>query len=70
MTRAEYLAGAARLTARRGNQLPHAKLDAATVRAIRANPQGETARQQAERLGVHIRTIEAARSHKTWRHVQ
>jgi len=54
----------------RGEQLGHARLDAETVRSIRANVYGWTARQWAQALGVHQRTIDGVRSYRTWRHVR
>lgn len=55
---------ASRWTAR-----PNARLNAEAVRAIRRNTEGLTAKQWAERLGVHVRTVEAVRSYQNWRHV-
>jgi len=56
--------------AKRGNELPHAKMNADQVRKIRIDSeQGVTAKSQASEYGVHIRTIEAIRSYKTWVHV-
>ena len=56
--------------AKRGNELPHTKLTACIVRKIRIDSDsGITAKSQASEYGVHIRTIEAIRSYKTWRHV-
>lgn len=68
MTRAEYIANA-HLYARAGNDLPHAKLDADTVRYIRRNPAGMTAKQLAAELGIHYRIVEKVRHYETWRHV-
>jgi hypothetical protein len=68
MTRAEYLARAHEF-APRGERLPHARLNTELVREIRQNPRGMTARQWAEQLGVHIRTITGVREFRTWRHV-
>ena len=56
--------------AKRGNDLPHAKLDPELVRQIRANRNGWTAKRWAQHLGVHLRTVEAVRSYKNWRHVR
>jgi len=57
--------------AKRGEQLPHAKMNAAQVRKIRIDSeQGVTAKCQASEYGVHIRTIEAIRSYKTWQSVR
>jgi len=56
--------------AKRGNELPHAKVNNEIVRKIRIQAeQGITAKCQASEHGVHIRTIEAIRSYKTWVHV-
>ncbi len=69
MTRNEYRSGGAIRVAKRGTQLPHAKLDEAKVDAIRVNRHGRTAAQLAAEHGVHIRTIEKIRHWQTWRHV-
>ena len=53
----------------RGEARPNARLTEATVRDILRNVHGLTARQWSERLGVHIRTVEAVRSYLNWRHV-
>lgn len=53
----------------RGERLPQARLTPEVVREIRANRDGMTARQWAERLGVHVRTVEAVRNYTNWRHV-
>lgn len=68
ITRDEYLA-TPHLYAVRGEQLPQARLDADTVRRIRRNWCGWTARQWAEHLGVHRRTVENVQHYVTWRHV-
>jgi predicted DNA-binding protein (UPF0251 family) len=68
MTRDEYLSRAHEF-APRGERLPHARLNAETVRAIRTNRRGLTARQWAEKLGVHQRTIDKVRDYRSWRHV-
>lgn len=53
--------------AKRGEELPHSKLTSEKVRKIRMDAeQGITAKSQASEYGVHIRTIEAIRSYKTW----
>jgi hypothetical protein len=70
MNRAQYLAGGAHITARRGNDLPHAKLNPELVRQIRANRHGWTAKQWAQHLGLHQRTIDAVRDRRNWSHVQ
>lgn len=53
----------------RGNNLPHAKLTAEKVREIRANREGLTDKQQAERHGVHRNTIYKIRHRIVWWHV-
>ncbi len=56
--------------AKRGNDLPQAKVNKEIVRKIRIQAeQGITAKYQASEYGVHIRTIEAIRSYKTWANV-
>lgn len=67
MTRSEYLSRAYEF-ARRGEQLPHARLNTDLVRQIRSN-RAMTAKQWAEKLGVHVRTITGVREYRTWRHV-
>lgn len=69
MNRDEYRASA-HLYCRRGNDLPHARLTPDLVREIRLNVRGWTARQWAESLGLHQRTIDGVRSFRTWRHVR
>ena len=69
MTRHEYRNGGALQSAMRGSDLPHARLTPAIVREIRANRQGMTAKQWADQIGVHHRTIEKVRSYETWIHV-
>ena len=69
MTRNEYLTGGAYIVAKRGNDLPQAKLNADLVRAIRLNVHVETARQWAIRLGVHQRTIDKVRDRRSWGHI-
>ena len=68
MTRNEYLSTAI-FTAKRGFDLPQSKLNPELVREIRTNRHGMTARAQADRYGVHYRTIEKVRHYETWRHV-
>ena len=68
MDRQEYLSRARELAAK-GESLPHSRLNAEKVRFIRNNPEGETARQLADRFGVHYRTVEKVRHHETWGHV-
>lgn len=69
MTRHEYRQYGALMTARRGTDLPHARLDEDKVRAIRANRHGWTAWQWAQNLGVHVRTIDKVRDRRSWAHV-
>ena len=68
MNRNEYLSTLI-ITARRGLDLPQSKLNPDLVREIRINRHGMTARAQADRYGVHYRTIEKVRHYETWRHV-
>ena len=68
MNRAEYCNGGAKLTAKRGSELPHAKLDLVKVKAIRLNKHGKTAKQLALEFGVHYRTIEKVRAWEIWVH--
>lgn len=70
MNRAQYLCGGAHLTARRGNDLPHAKLNPDLVREIRTNRHGLTAKQWADQLGLHVRTVDKVRDRRSWSHVQ
>ena len=68
--RREYLVNADKY-AKRGSDLPHTKLNAEIVRKIRIDAeQGKTAKLQASEYGVHIRTIEAIRSYRTWLNVK
>ena len=60
----------AREFVRRGTDLPHSKLCERSVRAIRANRNGWTFKQQAAIYGVHWRTIEKIRRYETWVHVK
>lgn len=69
MTRDEYLPMAA-LFAPRGTDLPQSRLTPDQVVEIRENRRGMTAWQQAEKYGVHIRTIEKVRRYETWTHVK
>ena len=68
MNRLEYLTRA-REFASRGESRPNAKMCPEKVRQIRENRRGETAKQMAERFGVHYRTIEKVRYYETWTHV-
>lgn len=69
MTRHEYRLWGSKAAAVRGSALPHAKLDEVTVRAIRANRHGWTAKQWAESLGLHQRTIDKVRDRRSWAHI-
>ena len=69
MTRTEYRNGGAIQHARRGSDLPHARLTPDLVLDIRANRQGLTAREWAAAIGCHYRTIEKVRHYETWIHV-
>lgn len=69
MTRFEYQQFGALVTAKRGTELPQAKLDEVKVLAIRANRHGLTAKQWAEALGVHQRTIDKVRDRRSWTHI-
>jgi hypothetical protein len=69
MTRTEYLLNPS-FTAKRGTDLPNAKLDPVKVREIRANRKGQTSKQLADTFGVHFRTIEKVQSYDTWTHVK
>jgi len=66
VTRDEYLCRTVEL-ARRGNELPHAKLTPELVRELRAS--SDTPQRCADKLGLHKRTIEKVRHYETWRHV-
>lgn len=68
MNRDEYLLNPS-FFAKRGNDLPHAKLNPEKVREIKINRKGETAKQMAARHGVPYRTIEKIRSGETWKFV-
>ncbi len=69
LTRAEFLSGGtARLYAKRGEALSHAKLTAAAVAEIRASNEQTT--RLAERFGVHPNTIYRARARRNWAHVR
>jgi len=69
VSRFDYAQFKAKACAKRGNQLPHARLDPEAVREIRSNVLGLTAKQLAQRYGVHHRTIEKVRHYETWSHV-
>jgi hypothetical protein len=67
LSRDEYLGGMAYAYARRGTDLPHAKLTPEIVRTLRSDTR--PAREWAERLGVHVNTVWRARSRENWGHV-
>jgi predicted signal transduction protein with EAL and GGDEF domain len=69
MDRFDYAQWGAKAAAKRGNDLPHAKLTPEKVLQIRANNKGKTAAQLADEFGVHFRTIEKIRSRETWSHI-
>lgn len=81
MDRREYRATGARMYARRGTELPQAKLDEATVARIRrlhARKQRLVAHLNrkysaaglAASLGIHVRTVEKVLRGDTWFHVR
>lgn len=45
------------------------KLTEDSVRSIRENRNGRTAKQLASDHGVHFRTIEKINAYETWRHL-
>jgi len=53
-------------TAKHGRDLPQAKLDEQKVREIRRQHGPMTLKQQAEKYGVHWRTIEKVVRGETW----
>lgn len=69
MNRAEYLQ-CPRLYAKRGEQLPTAKLTNASVRQMRADYGPLTANQLAERYGVSKSLVEKIVSFQRWVHVR
>lgn len=81
MTRHEYLASGARLTAARGSELPQAKMDEAAVaeaRRLHARKQRLIAKINerysiealAERYGVAKHTMTKILTRETWAHVR
>ena len=64
LTRAEWRAGYTYAYAARGNDLPHAKLDPAKVREIRAST--ESGSQVAKRYAIHENTVYAIRRMERW----
>jgi hypothetical protein len=69
MTRHEYILNAVQY-AKRGNELPTAKLNPEIVREIRENRNGETHGATAKRFGVHYNTVMRIRHFEAWRHVR
>lgn len=70
MTRDEYELYGRRILQAKGNDMPNAKLNPDVVREIRTNRHGLTAKQWADKLDVHYRTIEKVRYGEGWGHVQ
>lgn len=81
MDRREYRATGARLHARRGTELPQAKLDEETVKKIRRlHARKQRLIEQLNRkysaaglaasLGVHVRTVEKVLQRDSWFHVR
>ena len=68
INRREYLLNA-RYYARRGEDLSHSKLTEEIVKKIRLEAGSVTAKSQAEKYGVHVRTIEKVRYFLSWVHV-
>lgn len=68
MNKQEYLLYGGHTRAR-GNDLPHAKLNPALVLEIRKNVHGLTAKQWAEKLGLHKNTIDKVRDRRSWSHI-
>lgn len=66
MTRHEYQLWGAKAAAIRGEALPQSRLNIDSVRAIRRNVHGKTAKQLAAEYGVHIRTIDKVRDGRSW----
>ena len=69
LNRDDYRNGGAKRLAKRGTDLPHARLSPDDVRAIRRNVFGKTGKQLAAEFHVHHRTIEKVRSYETWIHI-
>lgn len=81
MNRDEFLSGGAYQTAKHGEDLPWAKLNAETVKQIRRQHERKqklidrlnerySAEAFAERLGVHKNTVVKALAYATWRQVK
>jgi hypothetical protein len=68
MTREEYLMVAHQF-ATRGTDRHNAVLNESTVRWIRRNRHGFSAKLQAALIGCHHRTVDQVRTFKTWTHV-
>jgi hypothetical protein len=66
MNRQEYILYGARVTCKRGNDLPQAKLNPELVKEIRSNRYGKTRKQLAVEYGVHYRTIEKIHCFEIW----
>ena len=69
MNRTDYLNGGAYLTAKRGTELPGAKLDEDKVRWCRRNPDGLTQREKARVLGVSQVLVEKVDAYERCGHV-
>ena len=68
MNRFDYQQWAAKANAKRGNELPQSRMTPASVREVRQSGH-LTAKQLADKFGVHYRTIEKIRAYETWGHV-
>lgn len=69
MPRRDYEAFGARLTAKRGVDLPHSKLTPGMVSYVRRNPLGRPRWQLAALCLVHPRTLDKVAMYETWAHV-
>ena len=69
MTRDDFQLYGLRSCCARGTRNGLAKLDDDIVREVRKNRPVMTAKQWAQKLGVHLRTIEKVRARLTWTHV-
>lgn len=58
------------MSRQRGEARHNARLTEDSVRWIRRNRHGFTAKLQAALLGVHYRTVQKVRYFETWGHVQ
>lgn len=70
MPRGDYLAFGARLTARRGVDLPQARLTPGMVEYVRRNPMGRPRWQLAALCRVHPRTLDKVAMYETWAHIK